>query len=92
MGTCEKVEGEALYILPDVAFMCLPNMINQGWFKRAFLGGYCYPSTKEIYIRESRCSDMKLLCHERGHLRGLKHTWKPGYLMFPYMVGRGWKE
>ena len=92
MHTCEKVKGEELYILPDVEFVCLPYMNTQGWFKNAFLGGFCFPSEKTIFIRESRTWDKKLLCHERGHLRGLKHTWKPGYLMFPYMIGRGWKE
>ena len=88
---CKEVSGEKVYYVNENDFMKLEYMEKQPWYKKLFLGGYCYPSSKIIYIRWSRRHDLKLLCHERGHLKGWKHTWIPGYIMFPYWVGRGWK-
>lgn len=92
MKGCSEVEGEKVHILSEKEFKALPYIAKQSWWNRMTLGGFCRPSKKEIVIRETRRYDTKLLCHERGHLRGLKHTWRVGYLMFPYWFGRGWKE
>lgn len=56
-------------------------------WRRKLIGGCVFVKTKEIYIREKRRGDVKLLNHERGHLRGYKHTWYPT-LMFPSWIGR----
>ena len=81
------VEGEKIYYLSDEEM----ERTVKKWYKPKFLakyiGGYCTPSNKCIYIRESRRLDVKLLNHERGHLRGYNHTWFPS-LMFPSWVGR----
>lgn len=88
-GCCE-VEGEYLHVLNEEAW-AKNSYVAKSLYRKMFLGGFCRPGSKNIYIRESREYDGKLLCHERGHLRGLMHTWKLGYLMFPYSLGRGWK-
>ena len=81
------VEGEV------VIFLCDKDMLEKvsKWYKpkwlAKYIGGYCTPSNKHIYIKISRMYDVKLLNHERGHLRGYRHTWKPN-LMFPSWVGR----
>jgi hypothetical protein len=73
----KPVEGETLIILSDNE---MEKEVSK-WYKPRFLakyiGGYCTPSTKTIYIKESRKHDMKLLAHERGHLLGFNHTWMP---------------
>lgn len=89
---CEKVEGEKVYIVLEEDFLELPYIQEGNWFIKRFCGGFCYRHTGAIYIRESRKNDKLLLCHERGHLRGLGHTWKLGYLMNPCGLFRGWKE
>ena len=81
------VEGEKIIILSD------EEMVREvsRWYKpkclAKYIGGYCTPSNKTIYIKESRKGDIKLLNHERGHLRGFNHTWHLT-LMFPSWVGR----
>ena len=56
-------------------------------WKRKLIGGCVFVESKRIYIREKRRDDIKLLNHERGHIRGYKHTWLPT-LMFPSWIGR----
>ena len=56
-------------------------------WRRRLIGGCVFVSTKEIFIRERRRGDVKLLNHERGHIRGYKHTCLPT-LMFPSWIGR----
>ena len=80
------VKGEKIHIVPDKELT--ERMLIYGWrWKSKYIGGYSYPGKKEIYIKESRRGDVKLLNHERGHLRGYRHTWLPT-LMFPSWVGR----
>ena len=80
------VKGEKVFILPDVELTY--NMKMFGWGIRSyFIGGYVWVREKKIFIKESRKDDIKLLNHERGHLRGYGHTWKPT-LMFPSWIGR----
>ena len=81
------VKGEKVFVIPNRTLE--KSMKGFGWniLKRRLTGGYCFPDSMEIYIRESRKSDIKLLNHERGHLRGYKHTWRPT-LMFPSWIGR----
>ena len=82
------VKGEKIIYLNDADFTERLNMY-EGYplWKCKVIGGYCFPGIKQIFIRESRRGDMKLLNHERGHLRGYKHTWYPT-LMFPSWIGR----
>lgn len=70
------VKDERIYYISDKEIT--RKMVSYGWgWKSKYIGGYCFPRTKEIFIRESRRGDVKLLNHERGHLRGYKHTWLP---------------
>ena len=81
------VEGEKIYILSDEEMLReVSRWYKPKWMAR-FIGGYCTPSDKCIYIKESRKGDVRLLSHERGHLRGYNHTWLPT-LMFPSWIGR----
>jgi hypothetical protein len=81
------MEGEKIAYLSDEEMKrTVARWYKPKWMAR-FIGGYCIPSMKLIYIKESRKGDMKLLNHERGHLRGYGHTWLPT-LMFPSWVGR----
>lgn len=80
--------NEILIYLSDAAFT--DKLVIEYGYKRwraKLIGGFALPSLKEIYIRESRRDDEKLLKHERGHLRGYGHTWYPT-LMFPSWIGR----
>ena len=82
------VEGERVIYLPDACFTeKLVFQYNYPRWKAKLTGGFALSALKEIYIRESRRDDIKLLNHERGHLRGYKHTWHPT-LMFPSWIGR----
>ena len=64
-------------------------LVSYGYptWKAKLIGGYAFFRANEIHIRESRKGDIKLLNHERGHLRGFKHAWLPT-LMFPSWIGR----
>lgn len=87
---CEPVEGEKVFLLSEEEFK-EETYVAERLYRKLFLGGYCFRHNKTIFIREKRRFDIKLLCHERGHLRGMGHTWKIGYLMHPYGLLRGWK-
>jgi hypothetical protein len=81
------VKGEKIVYLSDADMLKeVSKWYKPKWMTR-FIGGYCTPSNLCIYIKESRKGDIKLLNHERGHLRGFGHTWYPT-LMFPSWVGR----
>lgn len=78
----EPVEGENIVILTDKEMLDeVSNWYNPKWMSR-YIGGYCTPSNKTIYIKESRKGDIKLLAHERGHLRGFEHTSYPTIMFF----------
>lgn len=77
------VEGEEIFIVPDKEFD--ENLKKYGLSK--YIGGYCFSETKKIYIRESRKHDVKLINHERGHLRKYNHKWNLK-LMCPTWVFR----
>jgi hypothetical protein len=82
------VKGEKIHILSDEEFT--NKLVFQYGYKRwraRLMGGFALPTLKEIYIRVSRREDVKLLNHERGHLRGYNHTWLLT-LMFPSWIGR----
>jgi len=81
------VEGEKVFYLTDEAFTFGLQIFGYPKWKAKLIGGYALSSRKEIYIKESRRGDVKLLNHERGHLRGYQHTWLPT-LMFPSWLGR----
>ena len=81
------VKGEKIFVISDAEFTAKGKTYGWSNLKAKLIGGFCFPHSKEIYIRESRKLDVKLLNHERGHLRGFKHTWYPT-LMFPSWVGR----
>ena len=82
-----QVKGEEIIYLSDEDMLReVSKWYKPKWMAR-FIGGYCTPSNKCIYIKESRKGDVKLLAHERGHLLGFKHTWLPT-LMFPSWIGR----
>lgn len=81
------LEGEKIVILSDKEFTKKGQSYGWSNLKAKLIGGFCFPETKEIFIRESRKYDIKLLNHERGHLRGYNHTWLPT-LMFPSWIGR----
>lgn len=67
----------------EITYLSKKEMIRRimtwGWpkWRASLIGGYCTPSNKKIYIRMDRKDDVKLLNHERGHLRGYNHTWYP---------------
>jgi len=81
------VKGEKIFYLKDEDFTFTLEAFGYPTWKAKLIGGYALSSRKEIYIRESRRGDVMLLNHERGHLRGYKHTFLPT-LMFPSWVGR----
>ena len=81
------VEGEKIVYMSDEEMKrTVERFYTPKWMAR-FIGGFCTPSNKVIYIKESRKGDVRLLNHERGHLLGFKHTWLPT-LMFPSWIGR----
>lgn len=80
--------NEIIYYLSDKMFT--DKLVTQYGYKRwraKLIGGFALAPLKEIYIRESRRGDVKLLNHERGHLQGYGHTYFPT-LMFPSWIGR----
>ena len=80
-------EGEKIVYLSDDDFTYNLVMIyGYNRLRARLIGGYCFPDFKAIYIRESRRGDIKLLNHERGHLRGYSHTCYPT-LMNPSWAG-----
>jgi hypothetical protein len=81
------VDGEKIIIISNEEMEKeVSKWYKPKWMAR-YIGGYCTPTNKTIYIKESRRGDIKLLNHERGHLRGYNHTWYPT-LMFPSWFGR----
>lgn len=80
------VKGEKIYYLRDSDMNFLVEQYTPKW-KAKLIGGCVFVARKEIYIREKRRGDIKLLNHERGHIRGYRHTWYPT-LMFPSWIGR----
>jgi len=81
------VKGEIVTYMTDKAMLEeVSKWYKPKWMAR-FIGGYCTPTNMKIYIKLSRQGDIKLLNHERGHLRGYKHTFLPT-LMFPSWIGR----
>jgi hypothetical protein len=88
MVTDDPVEGEEIIYLDDEEFT--NKLVYQYGYNRVkahLTGGFCFPVTKLIFIRESRRGDEKLLIHERGHLLGYSHTLFPT-IMFPSWIGR----
>ena len=81
------VKGEKVFY--DKESEITSVLVSYGYprWKAKLIGGYAFFRTNEIHIRESRREDIKLLNHERGHLRGLNHTYFPT-LMFPCWIGR----
>lgn len=66
-----------------VTYLSKENMVSRlisfghpKW-KAKLIGGYCFPHNKTIFIRLDRIKDIRLLNHERGHLMGYSHTWRP---------------
>ena len=80
------VKGEKIHYLKDSDMNFLLEQYYPKW-KAKLIGGCVFVERKEVYIREKRRGDIKLLNHERGHLRGYNHTWYPT-LMFPSWIGR----
>lgn len=81
------VKGETIFIITDKEMLKrVSEWYKPKWLAR-YIGGYCTPTNKTIYIKESRKNDIKLINHERGHLRDYKHTLLPT-LMFPAWPGR----
>jgi lipoate synthase len=81
------IEGETLVYLSDKEMLDeVSKWYKPKWMSK-YIGGYCTPSNKHIYIKESRKYDDFLLAHERGHLCGFGHTWMPT-IMFPSYIGR----
>jgi len=81
------VKGEKITYLSDSEINQIGIKAGLPLWRAKLIGGWGeYPGTR-IWIRESRRGDVKLLNHERGHLRGYHHTWLPT-LMFPSWVGR----
>lgn len=78
------VEGENIRIVSDKTLT--HKLVLHGYpkSKAKLIGGFCYPDTKEIFIRESRKDDIKLRNHERGHLMGFKHT------LYPTIMASSW--
>jgi hypothetical protein len=81
------VKGEKIVYMSDEEMEReVSKWYHPKWLAR-YIGGYCTPSGKTIYIKESRKGDEKLLIHERGHLLGYSHTLFPT-IMFPSWAGR----
>ena len=80
------VKGETIIFVEDKEFVKRCKSYGFGW-KSKYIGGYCFPKTKKIYIKISRMHDKVLLAHERGHLCGFPHTKFPT-IMFPSWIGR----
>lgn len=79
---------EKIIYLEDGEFTdMLVNRYDYPCWKARLIGGFCFTDTKEIFIRESRRGDIKLLNHERGHLRGFRHTLYPTLMFFSW-IGR----
>jgi hypothetical protein len=89
MKNNEPIKEEEIIYLEDEEFTDkLVYQYGYNRLKARLIGGFCFPVTKLIYIRESRRYDEKLLKHERGHVRGkFGHTWFPS-IMFPSWIGR----
>ena len=79
------IKGEKVSYVSDERMGAILGYMPK--WKRKLIGGCVFVNTKEIYIRESRRGDKKLLAHERGHLLGFSHILFPS-LMFPSWVGR----
>ena len=59
-------------------------------YPKIFALGICYHSTSEIIV--CKIFNWKLrLEHERGHMNGLKHTMRHGFVMHPWGIYRGTK-
>lgn len=80
------VKGEKITYLKDSDMDFLMEQYVPKW-KAKLIGGCVFVARKDIFIREKRRGDIKLLNHERGHIRGYNHTWYPT-LMFPSWIGR----
>ena len=68
-----KLDGEKIHILSDEELTEKIMAYGRPRWRAKLIGGYCTPTSMDIYIRESRKHDIKLLNHERGHLKGYKH-------------------
>lgn len=79
------VKGETITYVSDERMDAILGYMPK--WRRKLIGGCVFVESKEIYIREKRRGDIKLLNHERGHLRGYNHTWYPT-LMHPSWIGR----
>ena len=67
------VKGEKIHILSDADLTAKIMAYGRPKWRAKIIGGYCTPSSMDIYVRESRKDDIKLINHERGHLRGYNH-------------------
>jgi hypothetical protein len=78
------VKGEIIAYMTDAEMLGIVSK----WYKpkclAKYIGGYCIPSMKLIYIKDSRKGDVKLLNHERGHLRGFNHV------LYPTLMNATW--
>lgn len=81
------VKGEKIKYVSDEEMNDM--LVSYRWplWRAKLIGGVVFVTSKQIIIREKRRGDIKLLNHERGHLRGYNHTWMPT-LMFPSWIGR----
>ena len=83
----KRVEGESIMYLARKEMYKRLRRFGYSRLKSYLTGGYCFPATKRIYIRNDRKNDIKLLAHERGHLLGFTHTVYPTIMFFSW-VGR----
>ena len=71
------VKGEIVTYLSKEEMIKRLSVGGCSRFRASLIGGYCYPHNKTIFIRIDRKNNIRLLNHERGHLRGYNHTWYP---------------
>lgn len=65
-------------------------MLTSSFYPRFLSRGYYSKTDNEIII--AKTGNWKLrIKHECGHAKGLKHTWKYGYIMHPWFLFRGTK-
>lgn len=76
-------EEEIYYLSKEEMERRVKKWYRPKWMAR-FIGGYCIPEDKCIYIKESRRNDIRLLNHERGHLMGYSHT------VYPTLMASSW--
>lgn len=64
--------------------------LTSSYYPRFMSFGF-YDHNKDIIV-VAKMPGLKLrIAHERGHQSGFKHIWKLGFVMWPFMIGRGEK-